>query len=156
VSDEIIPLVKNRIPAIVGFDPVTQTLAFGDQARLIGLNGKTTVFNFKPVYGLRGKEFSEKRKYWYYVPDASGQKSCTETFTAKKAGQRCLRCSRRFCPTSSSLEARFPRRNLEGKFSPAHARYAFRLRPKVRTNYPSRDRVKAGELVLHIARWNGD
>jgi hypothetical protein len=56
-TDEIVPLVKKKISTIVGFDPASQSYTIGDEARRIGLKGKTTVFNFKPVFGLGDKEF---------------------------------------------------------------------------------------------------
>jgi hypothetical protein len=34
----------------------------GEEARLMGLNGKTLVFNFKPAFGAGDKEFSSERK----------------------------------------------------------------------------------------------
>jgi Fic family protein/molecular chaperone DnaK (HSP70) len=89
-SEEIVPLVKKRIPTIVGFDPVTQTNSIGDQARLIGLDGKTTVFNFKPVFGMPDTEFNLKGRYWYAVPGPSEQGPRREAFSAKQAGQRFL------------------------------------------------------------------
>lgn len=89
-TEEIVPLVKQRIPTIVGFDPVSQSNTIGDEARRIGLNGKTNVFNFKPVFGLADKEFSGPKKYWYSIPGTSEHSGRTETFTAKEAGQRFL------------------------------------------------------------------
>jgi Fic family protein len=89
-TDEIVPLVKKTIPTIVGFDPVSQSHTIGDEARRMGLNGKTTVFNFKPAFGLGDKEFSGNKKYWYWVPETSEHGQRTETFTAKEASQRFL------------------------------------------------------------------
>jgi hypothetical protein len=89
-TEEIVPLVKRRIPTIVGFDPKSQSNTIGDEARLTGLNGKTTVFNFKPVFGLGDKEFSASKKYWYWLPETAGHAQRTETFTAKEAAQRFL------------------------------------------------------------------
>ena len=89
-ADEIVPLVKKTIPTIVGFDPASQSHTIGDEARRIGLDGKTTVFNFKPVFGLGDKEFSSNKKYWYWVPATPEHKERIETFTAKEAGQRFL------------------------------------------------------------------
>lgn len=57
---------------------------------LTGLNGKTTVFNFKPVFGLGDKEFATTKKYWCWAPETSEQSLRKETFTAKEAGQRFL------------------------------------------------------------------
>jgi hypothetical protein len=89
-ADEIVPLVKKTIPTIVGFDPASQSHTIGDEARRIGLNGKTTVFNFKPAFGLGDKEFSTNKKYWYWLPATAEHAEHVETFTAKEAGQRFL------------------------------------------------------------------
>lgn len=89
-ADEIVPLVKKTIPTIVGFDPASQAHTIGDEARRIGLNGKTTVFNFKPAFGLGDKEFSTNKKYWYWLPATPEHPEHVETFTAKEAGQRFL------------------------------------------------------------------
>lgn len=89
-TEEIVPLVKQKIPTIVGFDPASQSNTIGDEARRIGLNGKTTVFNFKPTFGLGDKEFARTKKYWYWLPATSEHSERTETFTAKEAGQRFL------------------------------------------------------------------
>jgi fido (protein-threonine AMPylation protein) len=89
-SDEIVPLVKKTIPTIVGFDPASQSHTIGDEARRIGLHGKTTVFNFKPAFGLGDKEFSSNKKYWYWVPATAEHSETKETFTAKEAAQRFL------------------------------------------------------------------
>jgi molecular chaperone DnaK (HSP70) len=89
-TEEIVPLVKERIPTIVGFDQKTQSNTIGDEARRTGLNGKTTVFNFKPSFGLGDKEFATTKKFWYWVAETSGHAQRTETFTAKEAAQRFL------------------------------------------------------------------
>jgi len=89
-TDEIIPLVKRKIPTIVGFDPVSRSNTIGEEARLTGLSGKTTVFNFKPVFGLGDKEFAGNKKYWYWVPPTPEHKEHAESFSAKDAGQRFL------------------------------------------------------------------
>lgn len=69
VTEELIPLTKQRIPTIVGYDAPSNTYTIGEEARLTGLKGKTTVFNFKPVFGDGDKEFSsERKKYWISVP----------------------------------------------------------------------------------------
>src|ERR1700752_3910398 len=89
-SGDIVPLVKKTIPTIVGFDPASLSHTIGDEARRIGLNGKTTVFNFKPSFGLGDKEFSENKKYWYWLPATAEHPEHVETFTAKEAAQRFL------------------------------------------------------------------
>ena len=87
---DIVPLTKTKIPTIVGFDPESQAYTIGDAARRIGLDGKTTVFNFKPAFGQPDKEFSATKKYWYWVPPTQGHVERKETFTAKEAAQRFL------------------------------------------------------------------
>jgi molecular chaperone DnaK (HSP70) len=67
VPEELIPLTRQRIPTIVGYDALSNTYTIGEEARQAGLNGKTTVFNFKPAFGAGDKEFSAK-KYWISVP----------------------------------------------------------------------------------------
>jgi molecular chaperone DnaK (HSP70) len=89
-NDDIVPLTKVKIPTVVGFDPVSQSHTIGSDARQIGLNGKTTVFNFKPIFGLGDKEFATAKKYWYWAAGNSGQGERKETFTAKEAGRRFL------------------------------------------------------------------
>lgn len=89
-TEEIVPLVKRKIPTIVGFDRNAQATTIGDDARRMGLHGRTTVFNFKPVLGLGDKEFAKDKKYWYYLPESAGQAEQKETFTAKEATQRFL------------------------------------------------------------------
>jgi len=89
-TEEIVALVKRKIPTIVGFDSAFPSNTIGDEARRIGLNGKTTVFNFKPAFGLGDKEFAGTKKYWYWVPPTSEHKERSETFTAKEAAQRFL------------------------------------------------------------------
>lgn len=89
-NEAIVPLVKDKIPTIVGFNPQSQAISIGKDARRMGLNGKTTVFNFKPAFGLGDKEFSRDKKYWYWVPETPTYPQRTETFTAKEAAQRFL------------------------------------------------------------------
>lgn len=67
LTEELIPLTKQRIPTIVGYDAWSNTYTIGEEARRTGLNGKTTVFNFKTEFGAEDKEFSSK-KYWISVP----------------------------------------------------------------------------------------
>jgi molecular chaperone DnaK (HSP70) len=59
-ADDIVPLVKKTIPTVVGFDPGSQSHTIGDEARGIGRNRKTTVFNFKPVFGVASYFASQK------------------------------------------------------------------------------------------------
>jgi hypothetical protein len=89
-SDQIVPLVKRRIPTIVGFDPVSRSNTIGEEARRMGLSGKTTIFNFKPLFGLGDKEFAGSKKYWYWVPPTPEHKERAESFSAKEAAQRFL------------------------------------------------------------------
>jgi hypothetical protein len=88
--ESIVSLTKQKIPTIVGFDRETQSNTIGDAARRIGLDGKTTVFNFKPAFGQGDKDFSGTKKYWYWIPETSEHAQKTETFTAKEAAQRFL------------------------------------------------------------------
>jgi hypothetical protein len=89
-ADEIIPLTKRRVPTVVGFDTRSRSYTIGDEARLTGLNGKTTVFNFKPAFGAGDKEFSKDKKYWYWVPEPGEPREHVETFSAKEAATRFL------------------------------------------------------------------
>lgn len=93
--EELIPLTKQRIPTIVGYNLSTNTYTIGDEARLTGLNGKTTVFNFKPAFGGGDSAFSSKNPYWFHYPlDESARpsgKAYVETFTAKQAAHRFLK-----------------------------------------------------------------
>src|SRR5689334_3716159 len=88
-TNELIPLTKRKIPTVVGFDLQSSAYTIGDEARLTGLSGKTTVFNFKPAFGAGDKEFSGNKKYWYWVPSDGGDHKI-ETFTAKEAATRFL------------------------------------------------------------------
>lgn len=88
--EDIVPLIKQKIPTIVGFDREAQLNTIGDAARRIGLDGKTTVFNFKPAFGQGDKDFSGTKKYWYWIPETAEHPQKTETFTAKEASQRFL------------------------------------------------------------------
>jgi molecular chaperone DnaK (HSP70) len=90
-SDEILPLHKAKIPTVVGFDRDNKVTTIGDAARSMGLNGRPTVFNFKPVFGLGDKEFSKDKKFWYWAPAADGKGEHVETFSAKDASVRFLR-----------------------------------------------------------------
>jgi hypothetical protein len=60
LTEEIIPLLKQRIPTIVGYDVTSSHYTIGEEARQTGLQGKgqTAVFNFKPAFGKGDKEFS--------------------------------------------------------------------------------------------------
>jgi molecular chaperone DnaK (HSP70) len=89
LTDEIVILTKQKIPTIVGYDVRLKKSTIGEEARLTGLNGKTTVFNFKPAFGDGDKDFSKEKNYWYYV--LSEGREHIETFTAKEASLRYLR-----------------------------------------------------------------
>jgi Hsp70 protein len=90
VPEELIPLTKQRIPTIVGYDTVSGTYTIGEEARLAGLNGKTTVFNFKPKFGTGDREFSSEKKYWVVVPSEKGR-SPFLSLSAEEAARRFLR-----------------------------------------------------------------
>jgi hypothetical protein len=67
-EDEIIPLTKEQIPTIVGFDLQSNTYTIGEAARLSSLqgSGKTAVLNFKPAFGAGDKEFGKDKDYWFH------------------------------------------------------------------------------------------
>lgn len=96
-AEELIPLTKERIPTIVGFDVLSNTYEIGEKARLTSLRGKgkTAVFNFKPAFGSGDKEFSEDKPYWFHYPleerTGPGTKARVENFSAKQAALRFLR-----------------------------------------------------------------
>ena len=52
-EDGILPITRQQIPTIVGFDVRSNTYIIGDPARLSSLSGsgKTAVLNFKPAFG---------------------------------------------------------------------------------------------------------
>jgi Fic family protein/molecular chaperone DnaK (HSP70) len=90
VTEELIPLTKQRIPTIVGYDAPSNTYTIGEAARQAGLNSKTNVFNFKPAFGAGDKEFSSNKPYWVLVPSERGR-SPYQTFSAEEAARRFLR-----------------------------------------------------------------
>ncbi len=80
----IIKVTEKKVPTIISYDPDKKCPVIGENARFVGINGKTNIFNFKLDLGLNDTEFSKNKKYWYYVPDEKG-KYKIETFTAKEA-----------------------------------------------------------------------
>src|SRR6266850_6456931 len=90
LTEELIPLTKQRIPTIVGYDALSNTYTIGEEARRTGLNGKTNVFNFKPAFGAGDKEFSSDKKYWVVMPSEKG-KTPYQSFSAEEAARRFLR-----------------------------------------------------------------
>jgi molecular chaperone DnaK (HSP70) len=89
VTEELIPLTKQRIPPIVGYDAQSNTYTIGEEARRAGLNGKTSAFNFKTKFGAGDKEFSAK-KYWISVPPEK-VRSGLESFSPEETARRFLR-----------------------------------------------------------------
>jgi hypothetical protein len=90
-ADELIQLTKRKIPTIVGYDVQAGVYTIGDEARLTGLNGRTTVFNFKPAFGSGDKEFSGDKKYWYAVPSESRDHHDERTSSSAPIPARLLR-----------------------------------------------------------------
>jgi len=96
-EEELIPVTKQKIPTIVGFDVRSNTYTIGDVARLSTLRdkGQNIVFNFKPAFGGGDKEFSKDKDYWFNYPledrTGPGAKAHRETFTAKEAAVQFLR-----------------------------------------------------------------
>ena len=90
LTEELIPLTKQRIPTIVSYDALSNTYPIGRRLDGLGLNGKTNIFNFKPAFGAGDKEFSSDKKYWVLVPSEKG-KSPYQSFSAAEAARRFLR-----------------------------------------------------------------
>lgn len=88
---DIISLTDNKIPTIVSYSNELNSHVIGDKARLTGLQGKTTVFNFKPVLGKGDKEFSKDKKFWCYLAPTAHQEKTIETYTAKEASLHFLK-----------------------------------------------------------------
>ncbi len=95
-TEEIVPLVKKKIPTILGFDVESGQQIIGDDARQTGLRGegKTTVFNFKPLFGAGDVEFSaEDRKegnFFFHYP-RPGRDPYFKKFSPKTAAVEFLR-----------------------------------------------------------------
>jgi len=95
-EDEIIPLTKEQIPTIVGFDLQSNAYTIGEVARLSSLqgSGKTAVLNFKPAFGAGDKEFGKDKNYWFHYPIQGSTRpgeAYVETFSAKEAALTFLR-----------------------------------------------------------------
>ena len=60
----IVPLTAQQVPTILSYDLTTAGYIIGDEARVLGLKGRTNVFNFKPDLGEGDATFSQKKKYW--------------------------------------------------------------------------------------------
>src|SRR5215510_6262263 len=91
--EEIIPLTKEKIPTIVGYDVPSSRYTIGEEARQPCLRGKgqTAVFNFKPAFGSGDKEFAQDNNgYWFYYPEATPYPK-SEQFSAKGAALQFLR-----------------------------------------------------------------
>ena len=82
MPERIVPLSKDRIPTILSYDHQHATYVIGTEARVLGLDGKTNAFNFKPEIGQGPSTFSKKKKYWL-APTGEYSKS-TETLTTKE------------------------------------------------------------------------
>ena len=85
-TTEFISVTNEMVPTIVGFDPERKSYIVGNDARLTGINGKTSIFNFKLDFGEGDETFRSKKKYWYYFPDDSKLGYHIETLSAKEAG----------------------------------------------------------------------
>lgn len=94
-NDELIALTKERIPTIVGYDTRRNVYTIGEEPRLTALSGRgqTTVFNFKPTFGARDKEFNDKR-FWFSYPLEGAidplRDTKVEVLTAKEAAVKFL------------------------------------------------------------------
>jgi len=84
-NPNIVPITEQRVPTIVAFSKKNNSHVIGKEARLTGLQGKTTVFNFKPVLGRGDAEFSKNKKFWCYLAASENQKETITTYTAKEA-----------------------------------------------------------------------
>lgn len=60
----IIPLTAQKVPTILSYDLNKSQYIIGDEARALGLKGRTNTFNFKPDLGEGDVTFSQKKKYW--------------------------------------------------------------------------------------------
>jgi len=80
-NPEIISLTNEIVPTILSYDDKSNSYMIGNSARLGGLKGRTSVFNFKPDLGNTDKVFSEGRtgKYWITKTGKSGQDLITLT-----------------------------------------------------------------------------
>ncbi|MHC5074751.1 MAG: Fic family protein, partial [Planctomycetota bacterium] len=90
-NQEIISLTDEKVPTIVSYSNEAQAHVIGDAARITGLKGKTTVFNFKPDLGKGDAEYSKEKKYWCYLAPRGEQKEIIETYTAKEAAMHFLK-----------------------------------------------------------------
>jgi molecular chaperone DnaK (HSP70)/fido (protein-threonine AMPylation protein) len=95
-TEEIVPLVKQQIPTIVGFDVVSASYKIGEEVKQSSLmgRGQSSVYNFKPIFGKGDKEF-EKKEYWLYYPleekSGPGTIAHTELLSAKESALIFLR-----------------------------------------------------------------
>ncbi len=60
----IIPLTAEQVPTVLSYDLTAEQYIIGNEARALGLIGRTNTFNFKPDLGDGDASFSEKKKYW--------------------------------------------------------------------------------------------
>jgi len=95
--EEIVALKDDQVPTILSYDLEEQEYIIGHDARQLGLQGKTNVFNFKVDLGGSEKAFSQDKKYWI-VPrvhyDEQRKTHITtgaQNLTAKEATQYFLR-----------------------------------------------------------------
>ncbi len=51
-ADNIIPLAGERISTVGSYDATKDHYVIGDEARALGLKGRTNVFNFRADFGL--------------------------------------------------------------------------------------------------------
>jgi len=62
--EDIVALKDDQIPTILSFDTEQKSYIIGQDARKLGLQGKTNAFNFKVDLGSSDKVFLQDKKYW--------------------------------------------------------------------------------------------
>jgi hypothetical protein len=77
LNSSIIPLTARQVPTILSYDLTTDQYIIGDEARSLGLKGRTNIFNFKPDLGEGDATFSQKKKYWIAPGSAYDEKTKT-------------------------------------------------------------------------------
>lgn len=90
-NSDVIPLTSEIVPTILSFDEKTHSYIIGKTARVGGLKGRTSVFNFKPDLGNTDRVFSESRTGKYWITKTGRSEQDLITLTPREATVEFLR-----------------------------------------------------------------
>ena len=90
-NPDIIPLTNEIVPTILSFDDKSNSYIIGNSARVGGLKGRTSVFNFKPDIGNTDKVFSQSKTGKYWITKTGRSEQDLITLTPKEATVEYLR-----------------------------------------------------------------